>query len=185
MSVSIIETDIPGVIIIQTDIHSDNRGSFRELYQKEAYKKAGLDREFVQDNHSHSVKGALRGLHYQLDYPQGKLVTVISGEIFDVAVDVRAGSPDFGKWTGVILSGENNRQVFVPEGFAHGYCVLSDTADVLYKCTEFYTPGDEHGLLWSDKDLNIDWPVSSPIVSEKDSSLPELNKIPKELLPVY
>ncbi len=127
----------------------------------------------------------LRGLHYQLDKPQGKLVTALSGEIFDVAVDVRPGSPDFGKWTGVYLSPENKRQIYIPEGFAHGFCVLSDTADVVYKCTDLYSPGDEYGLLWSDEALNIDWSVSQPIVSQKDLAYSELKKIPAELLPIY
>jgi dTDP-4-dehydrorhamnose 3,5-epimerase len=185
LSVVIIETELPGVLIIGSDIYTDQRGFFRELYHKDKYCAAGLDKEFVQDNHSRSVKGVLRGLHYQLNKPQGKLVTALSGEIFDVAVDVRSGSPYFGKWTGVYLSPENKRQIYIPEGFAHGFCVLSDTADVVYKCTDLYSPGDEYGLLWSDEALNIDWPVSQPIVSQKDQAYSELTKIPAELLPIY
>ena len=185
MSLSIKETGLPGVIIIESGLYPDHRGFFRELYHKEKYSAAGLKNEFVQDNHSRSVKGVLRGLHYQLRNPQGKLVTVLSGEIFDVAVDIRAGSPDFGKWTGVHLSPQSGRQIYIPPGFAHGFCVLSDTADVVYKCTDLYSPDAEHGLLWSDKGVNIDWPVSDPIVSEKDSAYLELKKIPAELLPIY
>lgn len=185
MSISIQETEIPGVIIIESDVHTDQRGFFRELYHRENYSAAGIDKEFVQDNHSHSVKGVLRGLHYQLKNPQGKLVTVLSGEIFDVAVDIRAGSPDFGKWTGLRLSHENKRQLYIPEGFAHGFCVLSDTADVFYKCTALYATGDEYGLIWSDEALNIDWPVSQPIVSDKDNAYSNLKNINTERLPTY
>jgi len=185
LSLSIKETELPGVIIIESDLYPDHRGFFRELYHKEKYSAAGLKSEFVQDNHSRSVKGVLRELHYQLRNPQGKLVTALSGEIFDVAVDIRAGSPNFGKWTGVHLSPQSSRQIYIPPGFAHGFCVLSDTADVVYKCTGLYSPGDEHGLLWSDEGVNIDWPVSQPIVSEKDKAYLELKKIPAGLLPIY
>ena len=185
MTVRIKETGLPGVLVIESETCPDNRGFFRELYHKEKYSRAGLDKEFVQDNHSHSARGVLRGLHYQLKRPQGKLVTALSGEIFDVAVDIRTGSPDFGKWTGVYLSPENKRQVFVPEGFAHGFCVLTDTADVVYKCTDLYVPGDEYGLLWSDPGVNIDWPITEPVVSAKDNAYPNLRDIVAEHLPVY
>ena len=130
-------------------------------------------------------KGTLRGLHYQLKFPQGKLLYVVSGSIFDVAVDIRKGSPHFGKWVGVSLSAENRRQLFVPAGFAHGFCVLSDQVDVIYKCTDFYAPGDEYGILWSDEDLGVEWPIKDPVLSEKDGRNPKLADIPKEDLPIY
>lgn len=145
----------------------------------------GFHEVFVQDNHSHSERGTLRGLHYQLKHAQAKLVYVVRGEIFDIAVDIRQGSPTFGEWTGSILSEENKCQHFIPEGFAHGFCVLSETADVLYKCTDLYAPGDEYGIIWSDPTIAIDWPTDNPILSEKDSCYPELKDIPEELLPVY
>jgi len=183
MPITFVETGLEGVIIIESDLHEDERGFFREDFHSDNYKHLG--KAFVQDNHSHSKKGVLRGLHYQLNKPQGKLVTAITGEIFDVAVDIRKGSPTFGKWTGVYLSPLNKRQIYIPQGFAHGFCVLSDKADVLYICTDLYAPGDENGLLWSDAMIKIDWPVSNPIVSDKDSKSPALNQIPEELLPVY
>lgn len=185
MSLGIRETTLPGVVIIEPAVYSDQRGFFRELYHKEIYSALGLDKEFVQDNHSHSGKGVLRGLHYQLKNSQDKLVTVLSGEIFDVAVDIRLGSPDFGKWTGIYLSSETNCQIYIPGGFAHGFCVLSDSADVIYKCTDFYNPDDEYGLLWSDEDINIEWPVSEPIISEKDKKHITLKEVPAEHLPAY
>ncbi len=185
MSINIKETALPGVLIIESDIHSDQRGFFRELYHRDKYVSHGLETAFVQDNHSHSVKGVLRGLHYQLKSPQGKLIMAVTGEIYDVAVDIRTGSPDFGKWTGVYLSPLNNRQLFVPEGFAHGFCVLSERADVVYKCTEIYHPGDEYGLIWSDPEIGINWPLYEPVLSERDGKNPELKDIPHELLPVY
>ena len=156
-----------------------------ETYHQEKYAKGGINKPFVQDNRSHSKKGVLRGLHYQLRFPQGKLVCVITGEIFDVAVDIRRGSPTFGKWEGVYLSSENNRQIFIPEGFAHGFCVLSETADVLYKCSDFYNPDDEFGILWSDPTIGIEWPVAEPIISPKDGQSPQLGEITDSLLPSY
>ena len=177
------ETELEGVIIIESDLYEDERGFFREVFHTD--KSRQLGHVFVQDNHSHSKKGVLRGLHYQLNNPQGKLVTAITGEIFDVAVDIRKGSPTFGKWTGAHLSPLYIQQIYIPEGFAHGFCVLSEKADVFYKCTDLYVPDDEYGLLWSDSSINIDWPLSQPIVSDKDCKFPELNKIPRELLPVY
>ena len=185
MTVLIKETDLPDVLLIQSDIHADKRGFFKELYHKEKYSLTGLDVDFVQDNHSHSTKGVLRGLHYQLRMPQGKLISVISGEIFDVAVDIRQGSPYFGKWAGVHLTPESGLQMYLPEGFAHGFCVLSSSAEVLYKCTDFYAPEHEYGLLWSDETVNIDWPVKDPIVSDIDNAYPKLSDIPAEQLPVY
>lgn len=178
-------TGIEGVILIQPDRFTDDRGFFSETYHGAKYKEFGIDREFVQDNQSHSRKGVLRGLHYQLKNAQGKLVYVVTGEIFDVAVDIRRGSPSFGRWFGAYLSSKNNIQIFVPEGFAHGFCVLSETADVIYKCTDFYFSGDEYGVSWSDPDIGINWPLSSPILSEKDNKNPLLKKIPEDLLPVY
>ena len=183
MSLTFSKTDIEGVMIIETDLYQDERGFFKEFYHSNNYKE--LKETFVQDNHSNSKKGVLRGLHYQLNKPQAKLITAITGEIFDVAVDIRAGSPTFGKWIGIHLSATNKKQFFIPAGFAHGFCVLSDTADVMYKCSELYSSEDEYGLLWSDPDINIDWPLSELIISNKDSTAPELNQIPEELLPVY
>ena len=139
----------------------------------------------MQDNHSHSRKGSVRGLHYQLRHPQGKLVYAVTGHIFDVVLDIRRGSPTFGAWCGAHLSAENKHQIYVPPGFAHGFSVLSDRADVIYKCTDFYTPGDEYGVLWDDPELEIDWGVDDPILSPKDLENPRLGRIPRELLPAY
>lgn len=183
MSLTFSKTEIEGVIIIETDLYNDQRGFFREIYRTDKYKD--LNQNFVQDNHSHSKKGVLRGLHYQLNNPQGKLVTAISGEIFDVAVDIRKQSPTFGKWVGTLLSSSNKKQIFVPTGFAHGFCVLSEYADVLYQCTELYDAQDEYGLIWSDPDVDINWPISELTVSEKDSAAPMLSQIPEGLLPGY
>jgi dTDP-4-dehydrorhamnose 3,5-epimerase len=180
-----IEASIPGIILIGPDVFDDNRGFFLETYHREKYSAHGIDRVFVQDNLSHSQKGTLRGLHYQLRNPQAKLIYVLRGEVFDVAVDIRRGSPTFGHWTGTHLSAENKRQVFVPEGFAHGFCVLSQAVDLAYKCTDFYTPGDEYGVLWSDPAMDIQWPVDRPILSARDQQNPELKAIPEDLLPVH
>ena len=145
-----------------------------ETHHQARYAEAGLNRVFVQDNHSRSKKHVLRGLHYQLTQPQGKLVFVVAGEIFDVAVDIRKGSPTFGKWTGAYLSDENKQQIYVPEGFAHGFVVLSEFADVIYKCTDFYAPGDERGIYWADPSIAINWPIKDPILSDKDRECPRL-----------
>lgn len=177
------QTDIPGVIILEPVVYRDSRGFFLETYHIEKYREAGINGTFVQDNHSCSTKGTLRGLHYQLKNPQGKLVYVARGEIFDVAVDIRRGSPTFGRWAGVILSAENRRQLYIPEGFAHGFCVMSEEADVFYKCTDLYAPGDDYGILWSDASLEIKWPVSAPLLSDKDAGNPILADIPGENLP--
>lgn len=185
MSIKITETELPGVLIIEPAVFKDPRGYFMETYHKSKFSEIGLDRAFVQDNHSHSVRGTLRGLHYQLEKPQAKLVYVIRGEIFDVAVDIRKGSPTFGKWVGVTLSDRNHKQIFIPEGFAHGLCVLSDSADVIYKCTDLYAPGDEYGILWSDPGIGIEWPVENPLLSDKDKVCPELNNAPLSNLPDY
>lgn len=161
---------IPGVLMVEPDVFRDKRGFFFESYHKEKYKKGGIDVEFVQDNHSKSARGTLRGLHGQTSYPQAKLVRVLQGEIFDVAVDVRNDSPTFKRWVGERLSASNQKQLFIPAGFAHGFCVLSETADVEYKCSDFYHPEDEFSLLWNDPDIGIEWPVSNPVLSKKDAS---------------
>jgi len=171
---NIIKTVLEDVVIIEPEVFRDNRGFFMETYSRDRYKEAGVVCDFVQDNLSYSVKGTLRGLHFQIKRPQAKLVQVITGEIFDVAVDIRPGSSTFGKWTGVYLSEKNKRQLFIPEGFAHGFCVISETAHFLYKCSDFYFQHDEGGIIWSDPDIGIDWPVKDPIVSEKDKQLPRL-----------
>jgi len=183
MSIKVIQTDIPGVIILEPVVYRDSRGFFLETYHIEKYREAGINGTFVQDNHSCSRQGTLRGLHYQLKNPQGKLVYVGRGEIFDVAVDIRRGSPTFGRWEGARLSAENRRQLYIPEGFAHGFCVLSEEADVFYKCTDLYTPGDDYGILWSDPSLAINWPVSAPLLSDKDARNPLLADVPEENLP--
>ncbi len=178
------ETKLSGVFLIEPVVFGDDRGFFMETYHHEKYRRGGIDPAFVQDNYSHSRQGILRGLHYQLKNPQAKLVYVITGEIFDVAVDVRRGSSTFGQWVGMRLSQENKRQMYIPQGFAHGFCVLSKTADVMYKCTDLYVPDDEYGIIWSDPTVGIIWPIKAPILSEKDSQNPQLGKISKELLPL-
>ncbi len=183
--ITIIKTGIEGVLIFEPKVFGDDRGFFMETWSRDRYREAGLDVEFVQDNISSSSRGVLRGLHYQNPQPQGKLVQVLKGEVLDVAADIRVGSPTFGKVATCLLSDENHRQFYVPAGFAHGFCVLSETALFLYKCTAFYNAGAEGGLLWNDPDLGIDWPVADPILSEKDSIALRLKDIPKEKLPVY
>ena len=180
-----IKTSIEGVLIFEPSVFGDERGFFMEAWVRDRYRDAGMDVEFVQDNVSSSSRGVLRGLHFQNPQSQGKLVQVLKGEVLDVAVDIRVGSPTFGRVETCLLSGENHRQFYVPTGFAHGFCVLSETALFLYKCTEFYSAQTEGGVLWSDPDLGIDWPVADPILSEKDAKLPHLKDIPKEKLPVY
>ena len=176
---------LPEIIMIDPDIHGDERGHFLETYQAKRYAEKGIAENFVQDNLSYSQRGVLRGLHYQLGTPQGKLVWVIEGEVFDVSVDIRRGSPTFGKWISVILSSKKYNQVFIPEGFAHGFCVISETATLLYKCTDYYAPKEERGIQWNDPALDIDWPVTAPILSGKDRTYLSLKKIPKEELPVF
>jgi dTDP-4-dehydrorhamnose 3,5-epimerase len=183
--VKVIPTSLPDVRIVEPDLFGDNRGFLMEIYQEERYRGEGLGAPVVQVNHSHSVRRTLRGLHYQLRRPQGKLIQVVRGTIFDVAVDIRRASPTFGLWTGVELSEENRRQLYIPGDFAHGFCVLSDRADVIYGCTALYDPQDEGGILWSDPVLGIGWPVSDPIISPKDGRLPCLSEIPQERLPLY
>ena len=178
-------TGLPGVSLIAPQVFTDSRGFFMETWQATRYQQAHIPGPFVQDNYSYSIRGVLRGLHYQLKHPQGKLALVLQGEVFDVVVDIRQGSPAFGRWVGVILSGDNHRQLYIPPGFAHGFCVLSEGLDFLYKCTTFYVPEDEYGLRWDDPALSIDWPVSAPLLSEKDRQYPTLQAIPSEHLPMF
>ena len=185
MAMKVEKLAIPDVLLITPDVFPDPRGFFLESYHAERYRAAGVPGEFVQDNHSHSSRGTLRGLHFQLPHAQAKLLYVLRGEIFDVAVDVRRGSPTFGKWVSAVLSDQNKQQLFVPEGFAHGFCVTSEIVDVIYKCTDIYSPKDDHGVLWSDPSLGIPWPVKSPTLSKKDAQLPLLANIPEAHLPVY
>jgi dTDP-4-dehydrorhamnose 3,5-epimerase len=174
-----IETDLPGVFIVEPKVFGDQRGFFFESFnQKEWEEATGLKTRFVQDNHSRSVKGVLRGLHYQVEQVQAKLVRVVVGEVFDVAVDVRKHSGTFGKWVGVHLSAENKRQLWIPEGFAHGFLVLSDVAEFLYKTTDYYAPQHEKAVIWNDPDLGIDWPLDvEPLLSEKDKQALSLKHI--------
>ena len=176
-----LETDLPGVLIVEPDVFRDPRGFFLETFHAARYRDGGIPYDFVQDNHSKSVRGTLRGLHAQRRRPQGKLVRVVQGEIFDVAVDIRPGSATFGKWVGARLSGESFRQMFVPPGFAHGFCVLSATAEVEYKCTDFYDRADEIGARWDS--AGIEWPIQEPLLSAKDAALPTLLELRKALEP--
>ena len=178
----IINTSIPEVIVLAPPAFSDSRGYFLETYQQKKYAELGINLPFVQDNQSYSTKNVLRGLHFQLRHPQAKLVRVTQGTVFYVAVDIRRNSPTFGKWHGEILSAENSKQMYIPENFAHGFCVLSDGAEFLYKCSDFYVPGDEAGLIWNDPQLAIEWPIEMPILSSKDAVLPQMAEI-LELLP--
>jgi dTDP-4-dehydrorhamnose 3,5-epimerase len=180
----VIPTDVPGVLIVEPTVHRDGRGFFLETYHQLKYAESGIPGSFVQDNHSHSVRGTLRGLHAQRRHPQGKLVRAVAGEMFDVAVDIRRGSPSFGRWVGVVLSGENYRQLYIPPGFAHGFCVLSERVDVEYKCTDFYDRSDELAVAWNDPEIGIAWPVSEPTLSDKDRAAPRLAEA-REYLPVY
>jgi dTDP-4-dehydrorhamnose 3,5-epimerase len=182
--VKAITTELPGVLIIEPEVHRDARGFFVETYQQKKYGEAGVPGPLVQDNHSQSVRGTLRGLHSQSRFPQGKLVRAVQGEMFDVAVDIRRGSPTFGRWVGVVLTGDNFRQLWIPPGFAHGFCVLSDRVDVEYKCSDFYRPADEIGVLWNDPAIGIEWPVRDPLLSEKDAAAPRLAEL-GDRLPVF
>jgi dTDP-4-dehydrorhamnose 3,5-epimerase len=177
------ETALPGVLVVEPRVFGDDRGFFLERYHAERYAEAGVGARFVQDNHSRSRRGTLRGLHFQRSYPQGKLVEVARGHVWDVVLDLRAGSPTFGRWEGHDLSDETHRQLWVPPGFAHGFCVLSETADVLYKCTDVYRPDDEGGVAWDDPALGIDWPVERPTLSDKDRALPRLAALGPDDLP--
>jgi dTDP-4-dehydrorhamnose 3,5-epimerase len=184
--VKAIATHLPGVLILEPKIFGDDRGFFMETYQRDRYAKHGIPRDLVQDNLSFSRRGVLRGLHLQWPHPQGKLVQVFNGEVFDVAVDVRLGSPGFGDWVGVRLSGENRRQLWVPAGFAHGFCVTSDEALFGYKCSDFYHPEAELSLRWDDADIGVDWPLDGePDLSRKDLDATLLRDVPANRLPLY
>lgn len=179
------QTAIPGLVIIEPRVFGDARGFFKETWSAERYAEAGVAQTFVQDNLSKSSRGVLRGLHLQHPHGQGKLVQAVQGEVFDVAVDVRVGSPTFGRWVGVTLSADNHKQFYIPPGFAHGFCVLSDTALFSYKCTDGYHPECELGVLWNDPDVGIEWPVTDPSLSDKDKAYPTLANIPKGALPMF
>jgi dTDP-4-dehydrorhamnose 3,5-epimerase len=171
----VIELAIPDVKLIKPRRFDDDRGFFQQTYHFEQYAAAGINARFVQDNWSRSTKGVLRGLHYQFEHSQAKLVSVVRGEVFDVTVDLRRRSPTFGQWVGERLSEENGHQLYVPPGFAHGFLVLSDTVDFMYKCSDFYTQGDEYGVMWNDPDIGIEWPeITNPLISEKDAAQPAL-----------
>jgi dTDP-4-dehydrorhamnose 3,5-epimerase len=178
-------TELPGVVIIQPRIFGDSRGSFWESWHQARYREAGLPETFVQDNVSRSARGVLRGLHFQEPKAQGKLVTVFEGEVFDVAVDIRMGSPTFGKSVAITLNGENRHQLYIPPGFAHGFCVTSESAVLIYKCTEFYHPEAERGIMWNDPDLAIRWPVEKPTLSDKDARCVRLADFDRNHLPAY
>ena len=173
-------TPIPGVLVVEPAVYGDQRGFFMETWHAEKFRAAGLDLDFVQDNHSGSGHNTIRGLHYQVDRPQGKLVRVVAGEIFDVAVDLRRSSPTFGKWIGAALSAANRLQVYVPPGFAHGFCVTSEHAEVVYKCTDLYFPEHEHTLRWDDPEIGIAWPLGAepPLVSPRDAAGRSFREIP-------
>ncbi|GAB4263307.1 MAG: dTDP-4-dehydrorhamnose 3,5-epimerase [Thermoleophilia bacterium] len=181
----VVETELPGVLLVEPRVFGDERGYFLETYQARRYAEAGIPGPFVQDNLSFSRRGVLRGLHYQHPHGQGKLVWVLQGEVFDVAVDIRRGSPFFGRWVGVRLSAENKRQLWIPPGFAHGFCVVSETALFAYKCTDYYAPEAEGAVRWDDPALGIDWPVADPVISAKDAAGLRLAEIPPERLPAY
>lgn len=173
----VIETALPGVLIIEPKVFGDHRGFFLETFQVDRYREAGITLPFVQDNHSRSQRGVLRGLHFQKTRPQGKLVSVSRGAVYDVAVDIDPASATCGKFVGVELSDENHRQLWIPPGYAHGFCVVSDVADFQYKCTDFYSPEDEGGLIWNDPDVGIPWPIAEPQLSGKDLKNPRLREL--------
>ncbi len=177
-----IETALPGVLLLEPAVHRDPRGFFLESYNQRAFETAGVVRTWVQDNHSRSSCGVVRGLHFQLGRPQAKLIRILQGEVYDAVVDVRKGSPTFGKWIGELLRADEHRMLFVPEGFAHGFCVTSPTAEFSYKCSDYYSPADERGILWNDPALAIPWPVTFPVLSERDRNWKPLARTdPKDL----
>lgn len=180
-----IDTGIPGLVVIEPVMHRDERGFFLEVYRADKFEELGIPIRFVQDNHSKSAQGTLRGLHFQNPHGQGKLVRAACGEVFDVAVDIRLGSPTFGRYHGIYLSDKNCRMMFIPDGFAHGFCVTSPVADFIYKCTDFYAPECERGIRWDDPELHIAWPLSNPSLSEKDAAYPNLKSIPEFYLPLF
>lgn len=178
--IKVTETVLPGVLVIEPKVFGDSRGFFQETFRADTYRNLGIP-DFVQDNHSRSAKGVLRGLHSQRMRPQGKLVRVARGAVVDVAVDINPASPTFGRHVAVELNDENHRQFYIPPGYAHGFCVLSESADFLYKCTEYYQPGDEIGVLWNDPDIAISWPIAQPQLSDKDRNLPTLQALAGQL----
>jgi dTDP-4-dehydrorhamnose 3,5-epimerase len=180
-----LDTSLPGVWELQPKVLRDARGFFLETYHQQKYSDLGIHDVFVQDNHSRSAKGTLRGLHYQLRHPQAKLCRVVEGEALDIAVDIRLGSPTFGRWASVLLSAVSHNLVFIPPGFAHGFVALTDTVQFLYKCSDFYDPSSEHGIIWDDPGLAISWGVTNPLVSERDARYPTLAAMPREFLPLY
>ena len=179
------ETKLPGVLVLEPDVFSDQRGYFLETWNSKCYEGTGITGPFVQDNISFSKKDVLRGLHYQHPQSQGKLIQVISGQVVDIAVDIRAGSLTYGRWFSQVLSDTDHKQLYIPPGFAHGYCVISETAVFSYKCTEFYNPATENGIIWNDPDLNIEWPIAKPIISAKDSNYTRLKDIAPENIPHF
>ncbi len=178
------ETPLPGVRLLMPRVHGDSRGFFMECFHAKTFERLGLPQLFVQDNHSRSARGVTRGLHFQRRHGQGKIVRVVTGAVFDVAVDLRTASPTFGRWFGTILSEDNNLMMYIPEGFAHGFQVISDKADFLYKCTDFYDPEDEGGILWNDPEIAIDWPLRDGLVSSKDGKYLPLSQTPGDHLPL-
>ena len=184
-NLQVIATALPGVLLIKPRAFADPRGYFMETYRQNVLAEAGIGETFVQDNHSHSSRGVLRGLHYQLRHPQAKLCRVAQGEVLDIAVDIRTGSPSFGKWVSAVLSAENHAQLYIPKGFAHGFVVRSETADFLYKCSDYFDAGDDRGVLWNDPQIGIDWETASPILSDKDQRYLPLSQIALDQLPPY
>ncbi|HWG58032.1 MAG TPA: dTDP-4-dehydrorhamnose 3,5-epimerase [Candidatus Acidoferrales bacterium] len=180
-----IETSLPGVCELRPRVIEDARGFFMETYHREVFAALGIRDSFVQDNHSRSSRGALRGFHYQLRHPQAKLCRVVEGEAFDVALDIRLGSPHFGRWTSVTLSAKARNQIYIPAGFAHAFLALSETVQFLYKCSDFYDAPDEHGILWSDPAIGVSWGIENPLISPKDAMFRPLGEIPRDLLPRF
>ena len=181
----IVKTPLDGCVVIEPAVHGDSRGYFYESFHAQKFAEAGLDLRFVQTNVSRSARGVLRGLHYQWPNPQGKLVSVVEGEVYDVAVDIRVGSPTFGRWAAAILSAENKRHFWVPEGFAHGFVVLSDDATFVYQCTALYDREADSGIRWNDGEIAVDWPVAQPLLSDKDQRAPFLAEVTRDRLPTY
>lgn len=179
------ETKLSGVLILEPKVFTDDRGYFFETWNSTRYEQAGIPGPFVQDNISFSKKGILRGLHFQYPQPQGKLIQVLSGEVVDIVVDIRVGSPTYGQWLSEVLSKSNHRQIYVPPGFAHGYCATSEAALFSYKCTDFYNPATEHGIIWNDPDIGIEWPIAQPVLSTKDAIYPRLKDLRPENLPQF
>ncbi len=181
----VVATELPDVLLIEPDIFGDDRGFFMEIFQARRYAQAGITGDFVQDNVSYSQRSVLRGLHFQHPQAQGKLVYVLQGEVFDVVVDIRRGSPTFGRWYGAYLSVDNKRQLWIPQGFAHGFCVTSEAALFAYKCTDYYNPETEGSIRWDDPEIGIDWPLADVSLSGKDAEAPALRELPEDRLPVY